>query len=66
MAIVCKTCGEPYKKVRTRDDISFCSSTFHCCKDCKWECETVGGFCAMKLTESCKECKEVFEEHTGA
>lgn len=61
---VCKTCGEPYRKHKKGvvDRSSFCSSNFHCCKDCKWKCEDIHGFCGMKLIEWCDGCKEAFPE----
>lgn len=29
----CGTCGKPY----VLDEITVCSSSFHCCRDCEWE-----------------------------
>lgn len=46
----CSTCSKPYNKF----EISICSNSFHCCRDCKW---SMG-----RVIEVCSECKEIFGE----
>lgn len=55
---LCETCKRPYDKFEP----NFCSSTFHCCKDCKWEISQVKGFAAYKHIEYCEDCKVLFPE----
>lgn len=58
---VCKTCGKPYKKPK-KGEYNFCSSAFHCCRDCKWELTPCEAFCARKLVEWCDGCKKAFPD----
>jgi hypothetical protein len=38
---VCSTCNKPYRK----NEVSFCSNGFHCCRDCTWEEGQIVGRC---------------------
>lgn len=43
----CHTCGNTYSKPPSGFAI-FCSSSFHCCRDCIWE--------QGQIIEMCEEC----------
>lgn len=59
---LCRTCKEPYRKVKDNSSRAmFCSSSFHCCRDCKWSWEDEGGFSAGKIIEVCVGCKEYWK-----
>jgi hypothetical protein len=57
MGELCRTCNMPYNKY----EIGFCSSNFHCCRDCKWSCGLFYG-AAERLIEWCEDCKLLYKE----
>lgn len=52
----CSTCKEPYTKPPTTR-ASFCSNSFHCCRDCVWDWQIDGGFAKGKRVTLCGPCE---------
>ena len=50
---LCEICNEPYTTLKDMGARAiFCSSSFHCCRNCKWQ--------NGKIIEECQDCKDYF------